>query len=181
MFLNRQFSLNNSEMITRIELAVPTTQDDHDSCSNNGGIECTQRRDQQPLFLDFVSEPADSPRRHLPDRAIYASYTFGDGSDRQAKLILLDNRSQRGEPLHGPMLGDDQWHWLEHELATSQARIHLIGSGIQFTPVDKLLQEKWRSHPGEFERLIDLLVKYQTPGVILLSGDVHWSGGSFCF
>jgi alkaline phosphatase D len=55
------------------------------------------------------------------------------------------------------------------------AQIHLIGSGIQILPADKPLSEKWANHPQSRYRLFRLLKQKQTPGVIFLSGDVHYA------
>lgn len=73
------------------------------------------------------------------------------------------------------MLGEEQWKWLEKTLSTSKSRFHIIGSGIQITPFQKPVQESWSSHPHSRQRLFDLFAKHRVPGVILLSGDVHYS------
>jgi alkaline phosphatase D len=97
----------------------------------------------QKMFLDFLDEPQDSPRRNR--MGLYNSYTYGPAG-KKLKIILLDNRYFRDVlGSGGDMLGDAQWQWLEEELKNSDAQIHLISSGIQILPIDKPLQEKWVS------------------------------------
>jgi len=125
--------------------------------------------------MDFLDEPEDSPRR--TQSGIYTSYYLpGPNSDKEVHLILLDVRYHKtGSMGTGDMLGEAQWDWLTRTLSTSPSRFHIIGSGIQVTPFQKPVQEAWSSHPQSRQRLFDLFAKLRTPGVILLSGDVHYS------
>ena len=157
----------------RKQVRVVGTWDDHDSCSNNAGVECKQRVLRRKHFLDFLEEPENSPRRNRSSGSIHTSYDFPSGDGRSLKLILLDNRSSRQKSFSGDILGEEQWKWLEEELASSTASIHVIGSGIQFLPVDKPFIEKWANFPKSYNRLIALLERYQIPGVLFISGDVH--------
>jgi hypothetical protein len=125
--------------------------------------------------MDFVDEPADSPRRTRS--GIYTSYYLsGPTSKQEVNLILLDVRYHKtGSMGEGDMLGEEQWQWLESVLKSSPSKIHIIGSGIQVTPFQKPVQESWSSHPQSRQRLFNLFAKLRVPGVILLSGDVHYS------
>ncbi|HEV3409320.1 MAG TPA: alkaline phosphatase D family protein, partial [Chthoniobacterales bacterium] len=49
--------------------------DDHDYGTTDGGSDNPRKRDVQKLLLDFLDEPADSPRR--TQQGVYAAYTFG--------------------------------------------------------------------------------------------------------
>lgn len=75
----------------------------------------------------------------------------------------------------GDILGEEQWKWLEETLKASPSKIHLIGSGVQVTPFQKPVQEAWSAHLQSRQRLFDLITRLRVPGVILLSGDVHYS------
>ena len=66
--------------------------DDHDYGTSNGGSDNPRKREVQKLLLDFLDEPAASPRR--TQEGVYASYTFGPPG-RQMKVILLDVRFHR--------------------------------------------------------------------------------------
>ena len=48
-------------------------------------------------------------------------------------------------------------------------------TGTQVLPTDKMLQEKWSNFPNERKRLLDTIRNSGREGVIILSGDVHYS------
>jgi alkaline phosphatase D len=146
--------------------------DDHDLGRNDVGSEYPAKKESQAALLDFLGEPADSPRRGR--LGVYASYDFGSGEQR-VKLILLDARYHRDRPsARGDTLGEAQWTWLERELTTSTARVHLVASGYQVLPLDHS-NEKWGNFPAARTRLLDLFARTKTPGLVLLSGDRHFS------
>ncbi|GLD93162.1 hypothetical protein PINS_up001754 [Pythium insidiosum] len=149
--------------------------DDHDFGINDGHKGYTYREQSQQIFLDYFNEPLDSPRRK--QQGIYASYTVGTG-DKTVKFILVDNRYHRDEYKQhdGDFLGETQWRWLEQELLTSTAAFNVIVSGIQILPADRFFgAESWSRFPHQRERLLELLLRSNAKGVILLSGDVHFA------
>ena len=73
------------------------------------------------------------------------------------------------------ILGAVQWTWLEQQLRASDAQLHVIVSGIQVLPYDKILIEKWAQYPAARQRLLRLLRDTCASGVVLLSGDVHYA------
>jgi alkaline phosphatase D len=147
------------------------TWDDHDYGQNDGGARFPARADSQRLILDFLGEPADSPRRK--QRGIYTSVTLGPPG-RQVCVVLLDARYFREAPgTGGDILGKAQWKWLERTLRTSRAQVHLICSGTQIIPTEHV-HEKWADYPSSRSRLFALIGKYRVPGVVLLSGDRHF-------
>ncbi|DBA02374.1 TPA: hypothetical protein N0F65_007193 [Lagenidium giganteum] len=149
--------------------------DDHDFGINDGDKGYFNREQSQQIFLDFMNEPDDSPRRK--QQGIYASYTVGKG-DQTVKFILVDNRFNRdpyGTP-NGDFLGEKQWQWLEGELMNSKAAFNVIVSGIQILPADRFFgAESWHRFPAQRERLLKTILASNAKGVILLSGDVHFS------
>lgn len=152
--------------------AVPVvgTWDDHDMGQNDGGKEFVAKAQNQALLLDFLGEPADTPRRRR--EGVYASYDLGV-APHKVRVILLDGRSHRERP--GPeadTLGAAQWQWLEQQLRGSDASLHLIANGYQFLPEDHA-SESWSRFPAARRRLFDLIARTGAPGVILLSGDRH--------
>lgn len=50
--------------------------DDHDYGINNGGKEFPLKRQTREIFLDFIGEPSDSPRRLDADSPIHQDYTL---------------------------------------------------------------------------------------------------------
>ena len=55
---------------------VVGTWDDHDYGANNAGEEFPARAASQQILLDFLGEPAGTPRRE--QEGVYAAYTFGE-------------------------------------------------------------------------------------------------------
>ncbi|CEG45973.1 phoD [Plasmopara halstedii] len=149
--------------------------DDHDYGINDGGKFYSYREQSQQVFLDFIGEPKNSSRRQ--QQGIYTSYTIGLG-EQTVKFILVDNRYNRDNygTKSGDFLGEAQWKWLENELISSTAAFNVIVSGVQILPGDRYpIAECWDRFPNERERFFKLLLSSNAKGVILLSGDVHFS------
>lgn len=145
--------------------------DDHDFGKNNGGAEYSERSSSQSVFLDFIGDAPDSPRRSRP--GTYSAHTFGPKGKR-VTLILLDVRYFRDG---GGVLGEAQWAWFEKVLRErADSNLVLIGSGIQVLAPDRVIAESWNQHPQERARLFDTLRNANLAGVpVLLSGDVHFA------
>jgi alkaline phosphatase D len=139
--------------------------DDHDFGLNDAGAEFALREDSRRLFLEFLGEPRDSKR--WGRRGLYASHSFAGG---RLKVVMLDVRYERRD---GVAIGEEQWAWLERELADETADVVLLVSPIQVLVFDRALQEKFSQHFASYERLAGLLRRRR--GVVLLSGDVHMS------
>ncbi|TWT62764.1 alkaline phosphatase D family protein [Rubinisphaera italica] len=179
----------------RKQCSVIGTWDDHDYGKNDAGIEYPQKAGSQQLFLDFLDEPEDSIRRTR--EGVYASYLYGPVG-QQVHIILLDTRyfrtplkkimdqSPTAEGHSGPygptddpnadMLGEAQWKWLEEQLQVP-AQLRLIVSSIQVLPLEQRY-EKWENLPTERARLLKLIEKTNSEGVVFLSGDRH--AAEFC-
>lgn len=169
----------------RAEVPVEAIWDDHDYGLNDSGADNPIRREAQQIFLDFFEEPEDSERRRR--EGIYAVREYGSPTER-VQLILLDTRYfkspwkkswnplRRYEPTDDPdrtMLGEAQWAWLEEQLRRP-ARLRLIASGLQIIN-DEHGYEHWGQFPRERQRLFDLIDETGASGVVLLSGDRHFS------
>ncbi|WP_339745716.1 alkaline phosphatase D family protein [uncultured Rubinisphaera sp.] len=174
----------------REQCSVIGTWDDHDYGKNDAGIEYPQKAGSQQLFLDFLDEPDNSLRRTR--EGVYASYLYGPVG-QQVHIILLDTRyfrtplkkimdqSPTAEGHAGPygptddpnadMLGEAQWEWLEEQLRVP-AELRLIVSSIQVLPLEQRY-EKWENLPTERARLLKLIEKTNSEGVVFLSGDRH--------
>lgn len=147
------------------------TWDDHDFGQNNGDSGYLDRDASKDLFLNFLKEPRNTPRRSR--KGMYQAYTFGKVG-KQVTIILLDGRYFKNEE-EGALLGEAQWKWLDQTFAdTPDSQLYLIGSGIQVLPTDKIIGEKWATYPSERARLIESIKQANLTGVVsLLSGDVH--------
>lgn len=72
---------------------------------------------------------------------------------------------------NAPVLGEEQWEWLEQELANSQASVHVVVSSIQVLTTNPTV-EGWGHFPAERQRLLKLLGQ-GISGLFVVSGDVH--------
>jgi alkaline phosphatase D len=153
------------------QATVLGTWDDHDYGKNDAGFEYRKRRESQKLFLDFLGEPADSPRRG--HAGVYDARFFGPPG-RRLGVVLLDVRFFRApRKSGGDILGEAQWRWLARTLKSSDAQVHLICSGSQILPTEQR-HEKWADYPESRDRLFKLLADSGKGGLILLSGDRHF-------
>lgn len=166
----------------RQEARILGTWDDHDYGANDVGRSYPKRDSSQALFLDFMGVPDDDPRRER--NGVYSAHTYGPPG-QQVKIILLDTRYHRS-PItpdpnseqsyypneQGDILGEEQWAWLEAELRSSEAQVHLIGTSIQAVS-SQHPWEKWANFPKAHQRLYDVIEQSGAPGVVLLSGDRH--------
>lgn len=76
-----------------------------------------------------------------------------------------------GKKHSGQVLGEEQWRWLEEELKkSSAAAATVVVSSVQVLTSNPFV-EGWGHFPVERRRL--LLALDGTPGLVLLSGDVH--------
>ncbi|QDS91773.1 Alkaline phosphatase D precursor [Roseimaritima multifibrata] len=182
----KQLGAKQEFIALRSACPILATWDDHDYGLNDGGADFPLRDKAQEAFLDFWDEPTDSPRRR--QAGVYDAKIFGPEGKR-LQVIMLDTRYFRSPLKKGPrrvggpytadddpqktMLGDAQWKWLEKQLRMP-AEIRVIGSSIQFVP-SAAGQEAWANLPRERQRLIDLIRETRAGGVVILSGDRHWS------
>ena len=166
----------------RATVPVVGTWDDHDYGVNDGGQEFGPKQASRDLLLEFLAVPKSQPVWNR--EGAYQAYTFGSAG-RRVKILLLDTRYFRdallasadtarryGANEAGDLLGAAQWRWLEKELRSSDAQVHIIGSSIQVLAEDHGF-EKWANFPRSRQRLFDLIADTQAPSVVLLSGDRH--------
>lgn len=139
--------------------------DDHDYGKNDGDGYFAGKKESQKLFLDFLEEPQDSPRRS--QEGIYTSYSFG-----KVKFILLDNRYFFKLDPKAEMLGETQWKWVEKEVNDSNAKVIFVMTGLSVLSPRHPGGEGWPFFPSERDRLLDIV---KGKNVILLTGDMHFA------
>jgi alkaline phosphatase D len=173
---------------------VLATWDDHDYGVNDGGEWYAKRDESQTIMLDFFDVPEDSIRRQR--RGVYGAYLFGPPG-RRVQVILLDTRYFKSHhtkdertdeekkeldlvgwyvPNNDPettILGAEQWEWLQAQLV-KPADVRIIASSIQIVADEKGM-ESWGNFPHERQRLYDLIGTCNANGVLLISGDVHFT------
>lgn len=154
----------------RAHVPVIGTWDDHDYGANDSGKDYPKKDESQQLLLDFLGVATTDPRRQRA--GVYGASTYGPVG-QQIKILLLDVRYHRDAPrTNGDMLGEAQWRWLQDELRTSTAQLHVIVSSTQVIP-EEHRGEKWADYPQARQRLLRLIGETGAPGVIFLSGDRH--------
>jgi alkaline phosphatase D len=181
----------------RQQVPIMAIWDNHDYGKHNGGAEFELKQVSQQIFLDFFDEPVDSERRLSP--GIYDAKVIGPVGKR-VQIILLDTRYFKGPFIKDPrtreektaagnvgsmasylpnedaevsLLGQAQWDWFEQQLSLP-AEIRLIGSSTQVIADQKAMDE-WGNYPLERQKLFDLIVSSGAKGVIILSGNTHFS------
>lgn len=170
----------------RNQSRIMATWDDHDYGKNDAGADYVKRRESQNRFLNFWGTLKGSPRRKRD--GVYYARIYGPVGKR-VQVIMLDTRFFRGALKRGErrtggpyypnpdptaaMLGEQQWKWLAEQLR-QPAELRLVGTSIQCIP-EASGQETWSNLPVERQRFFDLLKSSKANGVVLLSGDRHWS------
>ena len=176
-------------LVTKVP--VMATWDNHDYGCHDCGSEFLLKKESEQIFLDFWRVPADAEVRSHP--GVYQSRVLGP-EGRRVQVILLDTRTFRDRqalserpagaggslgkyaPHPDPaarLLGEPQWAWLEMQLK-QPAEIRLIASSTQIVADQKGMDE-WGNYPLERKRLFDLIDETGANGVLLLSGNVHFS------
>jgi alkaline phosphatase D len=176
-------------LVSRVPLLA--TWDNHDYGHYQAGAEFPLKRESKQIFLDFLGEPADSPRRQR--EGIYDVNLFGPAG-RRLQVILLDTRTFKTPQTLAPrppdakgslgkyaansdpdatVLGAAQWSWLEQQLA-QPAELRLLVSSGQVVADAKGMDE-WGNYPLERQRLIDSIRDISPGNTVLLSGNVHFA------
>ena len=117
----------------------------------------------QQAFLDYwpIRPIAGAPKR------IYRSFRWG----KAAELFLLDARQYR-DPKQKTLLGKLQKEWLFDSLARSSAMVKFIASSV---PLAGGGSDRWDGYPQERAELLRHISSKKIPGVIFLSGDLHYA------
>jgi alkaline phosphatase D len=153
--------------------------DDHDMGWNNANATWPHRDAAKAEFLRFWDAASEVPPSDQP--GVYSARTFGTG-DRTVQVILLDTRynldpwDYEGKDPSRRVLGEEQWAWLRERLL-EPATVRIIGSGVQVVQdydIDREW-EGWGDSPHERDRLFDLVRALRIPGVVFVSGDMHFA------
>lgn len=173
----------------RARVPMMVTWDDHDYGLNDAGGAFPFRRWAEELFTTFWG--SSEAVRARP--GVYESHMVGPEGQR-VQIILLDTRyfrsnlkrmdwSRERAPLGiyvpnddpaATVLGDEQWRWLEQELA-KPADLRIVASSIQVL-TEAHNYEAWSNFPLERERLLTLLEGRSDSGLVVLTGDRHAGG-----
>jgi len=183
--------LGNSAEFQAARAAHPmmVAWDDHDYGANDAGREFPFKRFAERIHERFWG--LDKERDVGNWDGTYYARAFGPAGQR-VQIIMLDTRFFRsaltptdaygelGKERYIPssssaqdMLGNEQWTWLENQLA-EPADIRLIVSSIQVLPTVHGW-EAWSTLPSERKQMFDLIKDTGANGVVFVSGDRHTS------
>lgn len=168
--------------------------DDHDYGYNDSGRHYPYKKESKEIFLDFFGDQGDSAiAKH---DGIYHTVWL-ENAGKKIQIIFPDMRTFRDKvlPYNGnrkgqkgyeyeldyspyttsdsTMLGEEQWKWLEQQLAMP-ADVRIIASSTQFS-ITHNGYEAWANFPHEQQRFVDLIKKTKAYGVLFISGDVHYA------
>ena len=119
--------------------------------------------------------PSVGPARRLFGTDIRDRRPNGPG-DPLDNRYNLDPWDYEGTDPSRRVLGEEQWAWLRERLL-EPATVRIIGSGVQVVQdydID-LEWEGWGDSPHERDRLFDLVRALRIPGVVFVSGDMHFA------
>lgn len=155
------------KLLAQSSTKILGTWDDHDYGLNDGDRRFVHKRESQELFLDFLDEPRDSPRRK--QHGVYWAEEVRAGDGRSVLVLLLDARTHKTPYPTWPFrlqdpsqeadfLGEEQWRWLDHTLRHSTADAHVIVNGLQVLPELRWQGENWGRFPAARQRLLRTLL-----------------------
>ena len=157
-----------------LSAVVPTygIWDDHDYGPNNSDRTAKGKEDSLRTFREHWANGAYG---QPDDPGVYFKFTRGD-----VDFFMLDvryHRSPNNAPDDGTktVLGEKQLEWLRRELLASTARVKFLASGSEWQTNGHA--DSWTSFDRERTALFDFIADNKVEGVVLLSGDRHFSAG----
>ena len=146
--------------------------DDHDFGPNNSDGTSPGKADSLAVFQQWWANPSYGE----PDNpGCYCQFTH-----RGIDFFMIDVRYYR-TPNKTPddgtktMLGERQLAWLKNGLSESRAKFKIIGSGSEWQT--KTQPDCWSSFARERQEIFDHITKNKIEGIVLLSGDRHFTAG----
>lgn len=150
------------------ERLVPifTTWDDHDLAFNNSNINHPHKKTMRKIFRAFF--PIDSKVQGI-SQGPGLSFSFNAFG---MQIFFLDVRYYKNNGSQ-ELLGREQMHWLQSDLATSASPI-LFVSAQQFLNYRSLAESYQKNASREFSEFLKLIKPLKRP-TLFVSGDVHYS------
>jgi len=159
---------------TSVIREIPTYAiwDDHDFGPNNSDGTTAGKEDSMRVFREWWANPAYGE----PDNPGCYFQFSRPGVD----FFMLDvryHRTPNKTPDDGSktMLGARQLAWLKSGLAASKASFKVIASGSEWQTMTQ--PDCWSSFARERQEIFDFITGQGIDGVVLLSGDRHFTAG----
>jgi alkaline phosphatase D len=144
--------------------------DDHDYGPNDADRSYVLKDDALDVFKLFWPNPSFGVGGKP---GITSSFELAD-----VQVFLLDDRYHRSSndrhDQSKSLLGDHQVEWLVDALSSSRATFKIVAVGSQFLS-DNKRREGFERSPEERQKIIDLITRNNIPGVMFMSGDVHFA------
>jgi alkaline phosphatase D len=146
--------------------------DDHDFGPNNSDSTTPGREDSLRVFREWWANPAYGEEGNP---GCYHRFSR-DGVD----FFMLDSRYHR-TPNRTPedgrktMLGSRQLAWLKEGLSNSKAAFKIVACGSEWQTLTQ--PDCWSSFARERQEIFDHITANKVDGVVLLSGDRHFTAG----
>ena len=153
------------------EMPIYAIWDDHDFGPNDADGRMPGKEKSLKTFQEVWANPAYGE----PDNpAVYFKFRR-----RDVEFFMLDGRYYRDPNkatniAHKTMLGEKQLAWLKRELPASKASIKVLVSGGEWQTHGT--EDSWTSFKEEREEIYRLLSEGDVKGVLLISGDRHFTG-----
>ncbi len=146
------------------------TWDDHDFGRNDTDGNLEGKEFSRQAFSEYRPNPSCGQN----GQGIYTSFVQGP-----IEVFLLDARwFARTEVSNNipTLLGKQQWAWLERSLKASTLPFKILACGMIFNGATRLGKtDHWGAYPTEYLRLLSIIKRNKISGVVLVSGDIHWS------
>ena len=146
--------------------------DDHDFGPNNSDGTSPGKATSLAVFQQWWANPAygesDNPGCY---------YRFSHSGIDFFMLDVRFYRTPNKTPDDGTktMLGERQLAWLKKGLAESRAKFKIVGSGSEWQTLTQ--PDCWSSFARERQEIFDHITNNTIEGVVLLSGDRHFTAG----
>lgn len=146
--------------------------DDHDFGPNNSDGTTPGKEGSLRVFQQWWANPGYGEEQNPG-----CYYRF---SRNGVDFFMLDSRYHR-TPNKAPedgkktMLGARQLQWLKEGLASSKAKFKIVACGSEWQTFTQ--PDCWSSFARERQEILDHITSQQIKGVVLLSGDRHFTAG----
>jgi alkaline phosphatase D len=146
--------------------------DDHEIVNDFDGGQNERYWAARRALEEYLVWANPSPRRV---GGLYYTFQVGD-----VDFFVLDTRSYRdlnasADVASKTMLGREQKADLKAWLLASRAPFKVVASSVAFHDLGPLRGDAWTSFSAERAELLDFIERSAIPGVVILSGDQHWS------
>lgn len=144
--------------------------DDHDFGPDNSDSTLPGKELALKTFKEHWGNPSYGEDGN---KGIYFTFTRG-----QVEFFMLDGRYHRtpNKATNDPnrtMLGKRQLEWLKESLLRSKAKVKVLAAGSEWQ--SNSTEDCWSNFKKERDEIFDFIDKNKIEGVILISGDRHFT------